>query len=66
MQTVPKTDRIMTTPDGVIICPNCGKVIRGVRVRRETKAKDLLVYCRYCKTEFNIDIEGQRLQGQRQ
>mgnify|MGYP003571382974 CR=1 FL=1 len=66
MQSAQKSDMITVTPDGVIICPNCGKVIRGVRIRAETEARGLLVFCRYCKTEYKVNIEGQRLKGQRQ
>lgn len=67
MRSLDKTVIICTTADGVLICPDCGKVIRGVRVDDLSTATGLHVFCRYCKAEYEVNIEkGQRLQGQRQ
>lgn len=50
---------MLPTADGYLICPRCRKT-KLIRVRRETVATDLQVYCRRCKRELIVDI----LQGQ--
>ena len=47
----------MTVRDGYLVCPHCGRNRRLIRVRPDTRAEGLQVYCRDCKTETIVDIE---------
>lgn len=42
--------------DGWLICPFCRRR-KILQVRPETTAKNLIVYCRDCRTETMVDIE---------
>ena len=49
--------------DGWLICPACHRR-KVIQVRPETVAKNLIVYCRDCRTETMVDIEkGQCFQS---
>lgn len=48
--------------DGRIRCPVCGKPLQ--RVPPDMAARNLPVYCRYCKIEYNVNIDvGQSLRA---
>lgn len=49
-----KRDTINHVRDGWIECPYCHHKL--LRVKPETQAKSLPVYCRVCKREIIIDI----------
>jgi uncharacterized protein YbaR (Trm112 family) len=40
-----------------MICPRCRKNKRLLQVRPETSAVNLVVYCRMCKSEINVNID---------
>lgn len=42
--------------DGWLTCPICKRNRRLLRIREDTEAKNLLIYCRDCKTECILDI----------
>lgn len=42
---------------GWLICPNCKRNHRLLRVEPETQARGLPVYCRDCKTEIILNID---------
>lgn len=48
------------------VCPRCRKRM-SPRILPTTEGKDMVLYCRACKTEIIVDIEkGQRLKGRGQ
>lgn len=50
---------ILPTKDGYLVCPYC-RASRLQRIRPETRAESLQIYCRKCKRELIVDIaEGQ-------
>ena len=49
-----KRDTIIHVRDGWIECPYCHHKL--LRIKPETQAKSLPVYCRVCKREIIIDI----------
>ena len=50
----------MLTEDGFLICPRCRVNRRLLRVRPDTQARNVQLYCRTCKSEIVVDIvEGQ-------
>lgn len=48
--------------DGWVQCPVCKRNRRLLRVEENTRARWLLVYCRSCKTEIALDIDGQNIE----
>lgn len=55
----------LTVKDGWLICPNCKRNHRLLRVEPETQARGLPVYCRDCKTEIILNIDrGQSVKRQ--
>ncbi len=54
------------TVAGWVRCPKCGDR-RLLRVTDSTEARNLIVYCRKCKTELTLTItRGQSIQCQSQ
>ena len=47
--------------DGWITCPLCKQNHRLLRIHPDTEARNLEVYCRYCKKAVILDIQGQSL-----
>lgn len=55
---------MLPSAKGYLICPGC-RMTKLIRVRKETVATGLQVYCRRCKREFLVDIrEGQCFESQ--
>lgn len=48
--------------DGWVQCPVCKRNRRLLRVEADTRAEKLRVYCRSCKTEIALDIDGQNVE----
>lgn len=58
LQSTPARD-IIKQNKGYAICPTC-RMTKLIRVRSDTEAKNLQLYCRQCKREWIVDIhEGQ-------
>lgn len=57
----PKGRLELRVTDGWAACPVCRQNRRLLRVDAGTAARGLPVYCRYCKREFTIDVEGGRV-----
>lgn len=55
---------IMPTSRGWILCPYCNGSKRLQRIKPETRATDLPVYCRNCKREYIVNIDGQSVYRQ--
>ncbi len=47
----------LTVVDGWVACPVCKRNRRLIRVKPDTVAKALPVFCRDCKTEIILDID---------
>lgn len=61
-----KYGTMLAVNDGYLVCPYCraGKL---QRIRPETRASRLQIYCRKCKHEILVDIEeGKCFQSQGQ
>lgn len=53
----------LNTKDGWLLCPSCRRR-KVLQVRPDTTAKNLIVYCRDCRTETMVDIDqGQCFQS---
>lgn len=52
--------------NGWVTCPICKQNKRLLRVHPDTEARNLEVYCRYCKSRVILDIspKGQSLKDQ--
>ena len=62
LQTEPECGKLIVK-DGWLMCPSCRRR-KVLQVRPETSAKNLIVYCRDCRTETMVDIEkGQCFQS---
>lgn len=60
MQTSEKCCKVLSVKDGFLVCPRCHRNKKLIRIAPDTTARNLVVYCRSCKSEFKIDIsEGQ-------
>lgn len=64
MQTMKKSDIIVT--NGWVTCPICRRNKRLLRVYEQTRARALPVFCRDCKHEIILDIEGQSVERRSQ
>ena len=61
MQNVENRSRIIIDA-GHIVCPVCKANLQ--RVPPDMVAKNMPVYCRHCKIEYNVNIDsGQRLKA---
>ena len=60
MQSAQKRGKMLTVRDGWVACPTCRRNRRLLQVKPDTEARNLVVFCRDCKTEHIVDIvEGQ-------
>lgn len=57
---------IIKVQDGWVACPVCKRNKRLLRVTPSTRATCLPVYCRDCKSEIILDIEGQSVERRSQ
>lgn len=46
----------LTVKDGFLQCPTCRGNKKLLKVEPDTVAENLIVFCRFCKTEHRIDI----------
>lgn len=67
LQTGQKCDKMLPVQGGWLVCPTCRRNRHLLRIRPETEARALQVYCRVCRTEHLIDItRGQCFESQGQ
>lgn len=64
MKTGNKYDIIAT--NGWVQCPICRRNKKLLRISEETRAKGLPVFCRDCKHEVILNIEGQSVERRSQ
>lgn len=43
--------------DGWVTCPVCRRNIHLVKIRPDTEARNLQIYCRVCRSEIVLNIE---------
>ena len=55
LQSPPKSGKLMVE-SGWLICPICRRK-KLMRIRPETQARSLQIYCRGCRNELIIDID---------
>ncbi len=58
LQVGGKFDKILTVKNGWVSCPNCRNGKRLLRLRPDTQAKNLQLYCRACQKEIIVNISG--------
>lgn len=46
----------LTVKDGFLQCPTCRGNKKLLKIEPDTTAINLVVFCRFCKTEHRIDI----------
>lgn len=52
---------MVTVKGGAIVCPNCRRKIRGLRLYPESSASKINLQCQSCGFNFDVDIpSGQR------
>jgi uncharacterized protein YbaR (Trm112 family) len=67
LQVVSKHGKLLAVKDGWLVCPTCRRNKRLLRIRQDTEAHRMVVYCRDCKTEHIVDIsEGQCFESRSQ
>lgn len=52
-----KSDMMLTVKDGWLRCPRCRQGKRLLRITPETRAENLQVFCRDCKSEIIVNID---------
>ena len=57
MQFQAKHGRMLTVKDGYLVCPNCRRNKRLMKVNPDTVATRVVAFCRDCKTENIVDID---------
>lgn len=57
MQAIKKRGKLLPVEKGYLVCPYCLRNKKMVRVRPDTRAETLQVFCRDCKREMIVDIE---------
>ena len=57
---------IIVTTEGWVHCPVCRRNKRLLRVEADTYARRLPVFCRDCKSEIILDIEGRSVERRSQ
>lgn len=55
MQTLDFRDKMCTAVGGWIPCPNCGNH-KLLHVRDDTRAANLVAYCKRCRNEILINL----------
>lgn len=48
--------KMLLVRDGYLICPNCRRNKRLMKIEPDTEAVKVIAYCRECKTENYVDI----------
>lgn len=57
LQTSVKRGKLYVVRDGFLVCPNCRRNKRLMRIDPKTRAVNLAVWCRDCKNEIMLDID---------
>ena len=58
MRVTQNDGRMCVVRDGWLTCPVCRRNHRLLRIRADTEARNLQVYCRECRSEIIVNIEG--------
>ena len=62
MQVVAHSGIMLTVENGSVACPFCNKKI--ARIKPDTEAANLPLFCRFCKREYDVDIRRERPERQ--
>lgn len=57
LQTPVKRGKLYAVKDGFLICPVCGRNHRLLRIDPRTRAENLAVWCKICRSEIILDID---------
>ena len=57
MQFQEKHGKMLTVKDGWLLCPNCRRNKRLMRINPDTVAMRVVAFCRDCKAENIVDID---------
>ncbi|MDE6456132.1 MAG: cysteine-rich KTR domain-containing protein [Dysosmobacter sp.] len=52
-----RLESTLTVKGGWLICPACRRK-KIIKLNQETKAASLPLFCRTCRTEFFVNIDG--------
>ncbi len=64
MQVTDQHGKILTVRNGYLICPNCRRNRRLMKILPDAHAQQVVAYCHDCKTESILHItKGQSLEG---
>ena len=56
MQESEKHGRMLTVKGKWVECPNCRRNRQMMQIRPDTEGRNIVAYCRVCKTEHIVDI----------
>ena len=57
LQMTHQRGKLLTVRDGYLICPNCRRNKRLMKINPDTQGHNVVAYCRDCKTEIILDID---------
>lgn len=67
MQSQASHGKMLTVRNGWLVCPICRQNRKLLQIAPETRAKNLILFCRMCKNECEVDIdEGQCFESRSQ
>lgn len=56
MQECGKRGRMLTVKGKWLECPSCRRNRQMMQIRPDTEGRNIVVFCRVCKTEHIVDI----------
>lgn len=56
LQEEPKRGKMLTVKGKWIGCPTCHRNRQMMQIRPDTEGRNIVAYCRVCKTEHIVDI----------
>lgn len=57
MQSEGKGGKMVPVNEHWVTCPGCRKNKKLLKIRPDTEARSLVIYCRGCKREIVLDID---------
>lgn len=56
LQECGKRGRMLTVANGWLECPSCRRNRRMMQIRPDAEGRNIVAFCRVCKTEHIVDI----------